>query len=515
MSTYEDRYTQVATPLTTPFEAIALAFSGGGFRAASFSLGSLCYLNSLKIKKNGSEEEQPLLEKVTYISSASGGTITNAMYALHKAKGHDFDTFYKAIYKSLDGDDILNVAIDFLNDKRAWNEYYSYKSRNIINAFAKSYDTELLFNGATIGDLAKPEFPSHLEEVCFNSTEFFTGLPFRQQVKMQHWAGEEDARFYFGNENVHLDGDVVNKLKLADVLAASSCFPGGYEPLELPRDFCYLNYTDDNEPDVEKCLTPEMLWERMNIAPQRSSKKEYEFIKNGRVGLMDGGVTDNQGLESVMEADERRRNGNTAADNFNPFDLILINDVGSFFMAPYVVPGVKDNHISLLTIDTIVLLLALVMGVGFVSFYMAFMHNHIWFAMLGSIGIIVPAVLIYPWWRLHGKIKDRGNRDALNLQDTFSQEVIDKLLKFMRKTPVSLLSEVNKSRFNSVMILTNDVFMKRIRQILFESFYHNPIWNHRRKCSHIYDLSYTNAINRIRSQESKDTAPVPSHPIQR
>ena len=36
-------------PLTTPFKNIALALSGGGFRAASFSLGTLSYLERLKL----------------------------------------------------------------------------------------------------------------------------------------------------------------------------------------------------------------------------------------------------------------------------------------------------------------------------------------------------------------------------------------------------------------------------------------------------------------------------------
>ena len=33
-------------------ENIALAFSGGGFRAACFSLGALSYLNHIKYKKD-------------------------------------------------------------------------------------------------------------------------------------------------------------------------------------------------------------------------------------------------------------------------------------------------------------------------------------------------------------------------------------------------------------------------------------------------------------------------------
>ena len=212
--------------------------------------------------------------------------------------------------------------------------------------------------------------------------------------------------------------------------------------------------------------------------------------------------------DAAHAADERRRNSNTTdVGNFKPFDLILVNDVGSYFMAPYIGPDGQKKHNDRLTIDTIVLLLTIVMGAGVLSFCLALAYHEMLFAMVGTICTLVPALIIYPWYRLHRKIKDSGNRKALNLQDTFSQEVINNLLRFMRKTPLTLLSEVNKSRFNSVMILTNDVFMKRIRQILFESFYNNPIWNNRRKCCHIYDLSYTNRINRDNSRKDNPVEP--------
>src|ERR1700754_3335296 len=81
----------------TPFEHIALAFSGGGFRAASFSLGVLSYFDHLTFPDHTAAGVDPhtsdaaslagsatssLLQKIRFISSASGGTITNAAFAL-------------------------------------------------------------------------------------------------------------------------------------------------------------------------------------------------------------------------------------------------------------------------------------------------------------------------------------------------------------------------------------------------------------------------------------------------
>ncbi|MBK8504575.1 MAG: hypothetical protein IPL46_21635 [Saprospiraceae bacterium] len=53
-----------------PFGRIALCCSGGGYRAASFHLGAMSYLQKLRFAG------RPLLENVKAISTVSGGTIT-------------------------------------------------------------------------------------------------------------------------------------------------------------------------------------------------------------------------------------------------------------------------------------------------------------------------------------------------------------------------------------------------------------------------------------------------------
>ena len=53
-----------------------------------------------------------------------------------------------------------------------------------------------------------------------------------------------------------------------------------------------------------------------------------------------------------------------------------------------------------------------------------------------------------------------------------------------------------------MFILSNDVFMKRIRQLLYNSFYNSPQWQHRGKGNHVYDLSFSNDINRRNDDEA-------------
>ena len=64
-----------------PLQRIAISCSGGGYRAASFHLGALSYLNRVQFKG------KPLLENVKMISTVSGGTLTGIVYALYKQRG--------------------------------------------------------------------------------------------------------------------------------------------------------------------------------------------------------------------------------------------------------------------------------------------------------------------------------------------------------------------------------------------------------------------------------------------
>ena len=59
-----------------PLQQIALCMSGGGFRAASFSLGVLSYFKRIKY------HDSPLLDFIRFTTSTSGGSITNAAFSI-------------------------------------------------------------------------------------------------------------------------------------------------------------------------------------------------------------------------------------------------------------------------------------------------------------------------------------------------------------------------------------------------------------------------------------------------
>jgi hypothetical protein len=491
--------------LVTPFDHIALAFSGGGFRAAAFSLGTLSYLNKLMLE----DGETPLIQNVTYMSSASGGTIAAAMYALYKAEDKDFGEFYKALAENLEGDKLLSRVFRILNDDTNWKD--TSKTRNMINAFAIAYD-DLLFNGKTVATLRQAK--SHLEEVCFNTTEFYRGLLFRQAIKMKP-DSRADKDFLYGNFIINLNHPAAGTLKLGDLLAASSCFPAGFEPIIFPVDFG----------------TPATLLSQLNIQFQEVSLEELRFLydeqdiqavinalppdatvdtiikalrqkpfrKDLKIGFMDGGIADNQGIESMIKANGRRLDNKTS---FKPFDFMLINDVGSHYMDPYELPKVKDmrpffKKLTFRVLFNIALaILALSTGGIVWSFLSGNGSLPKTVLLISTVLLVVSSIIVFPLMfvnrMLQGKIrKEKG----LNLGKNFSEGVIKKLLLFFRSTPIEVIATMIKQRFNSVLTLNNDVFLKRVRQLLYKEVFDEVRTTSRVKTNHVYDLSFTNDLN--------------------
>ena len=254
------------------FKSIALCFSGGGYRAACFSLGAMSLF-----------EKVGLLGNVEAISTVSGGTITGVKYTQTLIDGKSFSHFFKEYYSWLLEDKLSKNAIKSIGGGSQWDKKENkHKRENPINAFAIEYNKFTL--NRTLGDFqnAVDQQGIHLKRVVFNTTDFSSGLQFRfQNVK--------GTRLRFGNKQMHKYNDSINKFKLGDILASSSAFPGGFEPIGFPHDFT------------------------------KTSKDEIE------IGLMDGGIVDNQGASAFIKDNPKS----------NPHDLIFICDVASPFMSSF------------------------------------------------------------------------------------------------------------------------------------------------------------------------------------
>ncbi|EAU62796.1 conserved hypothetical protein, partial [Stigmatella aurantiaca DW4/3-1] len=91
-----------------PLGPLALALSGGGYRAAAFHLGTLRFLDRMG-----------LLRDVAGLSTVSGGTITGMAWAVSMLDGKPFSEFYDAYSTYLKQTNVIHEALEGLTTHRA------------------------------------------------------------------------------------------------------------------------------------------------------------------------------------------------------------------------------------------------------------------------------------------------------------------------------------------------------------------------------------------------------------
>ncbi|MCY7356556.1 MAG: patatin-like phospholipase family protein [Rudanella sp.] len=304
-------------PISEPiFSRIALSISGGGFRAAAYGLGTLNTLYLLGV-----------LDNVHMLSTISGGTFTGAYYALRRKEGATFEQIYEEFYRFLDADSLLPDATT------RWQNTIGKKHSNykIIRAFADIYH-EQLFGKNTFDvfwQADKPDIdPFRLQTIIFGATELYSGLAFRFQYSTLPEAqfvtegGVLREWFFIGNGNVHIPHARARELRLADIVASSSCFPVGFEALNLPADFP----TD-------------------NPVPMPFLSGNNATVGIDSLAIIDGGVYDNQGIEGLLLANRRNKTflqskqaeaiPTEKKGPMQPSTLFLVADVASADMGIY------------------------------------------------------------------------------------------------------------------------------------------------------------------------------------
>ncbi len=475
----------------SPFGDMALALSGGGFRAAAFSLGAIAYLNRAWM----ANESDCLLKHVTFITSTSGGSLTNSYYSSSVYKpGFDFNTFYNGMKVFMNGEDLLHRVFDILTDPKRWNEVgtetdpvtkkviRAEKDHNLINAFAKAYD-ELLFtqNGKseTLDVFFDHGANPHLKTVCFNATELNNGIAFRFQTN-----GYPDSIFTVGNYYQHFkNAEVARRLKLSDIAATSSCFPSGFEPMVYPYDYIHpgLNNVDDMLHAIDY----------KNNNPLKLSE-----ITDKPFCMMDGGVVDNQGLESMMMEDNFR----AGHPPKKPFDVMMVCDVGSYFMDQFVNPTQTNRWYKNLTINKVngIMIVALLAFVaGLVLFFFGCTAHTIGLLLL--VFTFIPGVIYLYLQRI---LKQEKQKMA---KTSFGNTLI-KYIGYFFGLKFSILQQMIASRFQSILVLNLKVFLAQERRQAYNSFYTMPAYKNRALSCFIYEFSYQHNQMRLSNLETKDKA---------
>lgn len=247
---------------------IALAFSGGGTRAAAFSYGVLEGLEETSLPGTPGLK---LLDEVDVISSVSGGSFTAAYYGLyHKKIFTEFETRF--LNRDIQGE-LAHKLYNPVNWFKLASPYYSR-----IDMAQELYD-ETVFNNATFQDLVQEgRYPF----IALNATNMTTG-----------------AQFTFTQPQFDVIGSDLGKFTVGRAVAASSAFPFLLSPIslvnhpsadryELPRDV--VNGLKDFGINDRRYF-----WAK-NRAEYHNNKADHPYLH-----LMDGGLSDNLGLRYIID----------------------------------------------------------------------------------------------------------------------------------------------------------------------------------------------------------------------
>jgi predicted acylesterase/phospholipase RssA len=390
--------------LEAPLGAIALSLSGGGYRAAGFHLGVLDMLNRLD-----------LLNDVSALSTVSGGTFTGMRYALAQKTGEAFPDFFERFRRDLRSVNVVNLALAKLTASPPSIPSCRW---DVITACAQVYD-EKFFAGRRF-EVFWEDPPMPLTDLTFNATEFRNAIAFRFQTRKNG---------LIGNGKVFISPAQARQIRLADIAAASSCFPGGFEPLNFPDDFAW--------PD-----TPE----------GNATLKELQAKEWAPLPLMDGGVYDNQGMGSLILDDSRR----------SDFGLFIFSDTDPRQDDLYRLPKPRPAgwlrlwHLKVLWWGLLILALS-TMGVAvrFLVWPLQSVQD-----LLPWIPLIMPVFTLLALLWIRGKISTALCRVP---------QVEGSVWRYLKNLKVNQFIDMVELRISSLFALASSVFMRRIRRLVYAS----------------------------------------------
>ncbi len=428
-SAEEEAHRTLPPPLDGEF---ALALSGGGYRAAAYHLGVLDVLCRLD-----------RLDMISTLSTISGGTLLGACYALSRTRDEPFDTFYQRMYRTLRDVNVIEDAFKRLNK----SDDNGKTAPSLVRAAAKVYASDAFAGDARMGDLF-PQVKQPEEDrsgplndlgrrVVFSATEFASGIAFRFQT------GDPGQNYYAGNGRYRVDQDILKHVRLADAMAASSCFPSVFEPIRFPDDFD---------------------WGSRSVADIRAQLPDA-FADP--VPLMDGGTFDNQGVNGILTTYR-------PASVREHFGWMMVSDSSPEKEPPIFKDPVEKDHLGL-TIGIlriggwITMMVALLSG-GLLTVDIIVQVTNGGWVFSDLLTEVVPLLLVLLTVAALVWVRAR----YADLQSYASEQAGVDLLPVADLLSVDNLAFLVKERFESLVSLTSDIFMKRIRSLVMQGLYTNP-----------------------------------------
>jgi hypothetical protein len=291
----------------------------------------------------------------------------------------------------------------------------------------------------------------HLKEVTFNATDLNNGLAFRFQNEG-----------IFGNYKQRVNLKAKREVKLSDIIASSSCFPGGFEPLSFPSDFQHKE------------------------APNLQLLRGLRTWPND-LAIMDGGIVDNQGIQSIILSEAR--NSSKYHECF--YDLIVVSDVASPQISPYEFSQSTDKQwlrsfnffkvkgkIKRWTTYAWILLAIIISTIGLLA--VNGMARHFSVGFLSAMALLSLGVILAKIWSTNKVVsyfkefQSQFSKTEPFLYDALIEKYDLSSLEF------SEIQNMLVDRFRSVRTMVAEVFLKQIRKLNYEKLYEDPAWEFRR-----------------------------------
>ena len=289
---------------TTNESLVILAFSGGGTRAAAFSYGVLEFLRNTEVVGPKGNKSR-LIDYVGVITGVSGGSFTALAYGLYGDRL--FDDYEQRFLKR----DVQGEIVSRTLSPTSWPSLWS-TGWGRSELAADLYD-EILFNGATFGDLNRGKGPL----IIASATDISTG-----------------ARLPFTQTTFDVLCSDLNAIRLSRAAAASSAVPVVLSPVTLNNYGGTCGYAPPPwlKPFVDAVEPP-----RPAARATRHAKEEAEFgdsINRPYIHIVDGGVSDNLGMRSVLDALEIMEalhaiGQPTPLDNLRRIVVFVVNSLSS------------------------------------------------------------------------------------------------------------------------------------------------------------------------------------------
>jgi len=283
---------------------VILAFSGGGTRAAAFSFGVLEFLRRTEIVRANGEKVR-LLDAVGVITGVSGGSFTALSYGLY---GDRLFTEYEQRFlkRNVQGE-IIARTFNPGYWPRLWSPNWGRSE-----LAAELYD-EILFEGATFADLDRGAGPL----ILASATDLSTG-----------------ARLVFDQDVFDAMCSNLDSFRLSRAAAASSAVPVLLSAITLNNYGGTCNYVP---PRMPQQFAGESGAPRTAARAKRELDERIAFSDGAQrpyIHLVDGGISDNVGMRSVLTVLElmealHRAGMPTRLDSARRIVVFVVNSVST------------------------------------------------------------------------------------------------------------------------------------------------------------------------------------------